>query len=156
MALIEFSRHVSAPLDRVFSVFTDVANCKERLSGVQDIEMLTEGPACEGTRWRETRVMFGREWSEELWISEFIPNESYTVSCHSCGSEHRSVFTFAADGDGTLVKFSMDCYQLTLFAKVMKVLMKPFEGRMKKAMKEMLETDIEELKAVAEASGGES
>ena len=47
-----------------------------RTLGIPDItalEMLSEGPFGEGTRWRETRVMFKKEAVEEMWVTGFPP-----------------------------------------------------------------------------------
>ena len=54
---IDLERLVQARVERVWEVLTDVAHADQTLSGV---ELITEGPYRVGTRWRETRRMFGK------------------------------------------------------------------------------------------------
>lgn len=151
MAMMEIQRTVDAPLERTFATLTDIQNAEPNLSGVTKIEMLSEGPTGVDTRWKETRVMFGRDCTEELWISEFEPDRSYTVMSHSCGAEYKSRFDFTPNGDGTNVTFTLDCRPLGFIAKVMMTLMKPFTGKLMKSMEDAIAKDIDELKAIAEA-----
>lgn len=152
MAMMEISRQINAPAERVFSVFSDIQNSEQHLSGVTKIEMLSDGPPAVGTRWRETRVMFGRDCTEELWISDFEPNGSFTVMSHSCGAEYKSRFDFAPKGDTTDVTFTVECRPLGFIAKVMMTLMKPFTGKLMKSMEDAVAQDIDDLQAVAEAA----
>ena len=64
MADITVSTHVYAPLERVFEVYTQIDKAAERIPGITDLEVLSEGPFGEGTRWRETRVMFKKKATE--------------------------------------------------------------------------------------------
>lgn len=57
----------SAP-DRVFEVFSDLEAVGDRLSAVEEIELLTDGPIGVGTRWKETRELMGRSATEEMEI----------------------------------------------------------------------------------------
>lgn len=152
MAMMEITRHVNASVDRVFELCTDIPGAEQRLSGITRIEMLTDGPIGVGTRWKETRVMFGRDCTEELWISDFEPGRSYTVTSHSCGAEYKSTFTFEPEDEGTRVKFELDCRPLGFVAKVMMAVMKPFTGKLMKSMEEHIARDIDELKAAAESA----
>ena len=65
-ASFTLSRHVETPVDRVFEVFSDIPRSHEMVDQIVRIEMLTDGPVGVGTRWRETRMMFKREATEEL------------------------------------------------------------------------------------------
>lgn len=152
MAMLEIQKTIEASPERVFEVFTDIQNAGQSLSGVTKIEMLSDGPTAVGTRWKETRVMFGRDCTEELWISDFEPNSSFTVMSHTCGAEYKSRFDFAPSGTATEVTFTVDCRPLGFVARVMMTLMKPFTGKMMKSMEEAVAKDIDELKAVAEAA----
>lgn len=152
MAMITLTQKIEAAPDRVFDVYTDLAAAADRLSGVLRIEILSDGEVGVGTRWKETRIMMGRECTEELVIGEFEPNRHYTVECFSCGSRIESRFDFEPDGDGTLMTFNMDSEAQSFFAKVMTVLMTPFMGKMTRSMQSCMETDFAELKAVAEAT----
>lgn len=47
---VRLHHHVNAPLDVVWSIITDIPNAARSLSGVDAVEMLTEGPYRPGTR----------------------------------------------------------------------------------------------------------
>ena len=51
---------VAAPVERVFEVFTDLEHSAERVSNIQEIEVLTTGGFELGTRWLETREVLGQ------------------------------------------------------------------------------------------------
>lgn len=77
---LRVSRPVAAPVASVWEVITDLAATPEVLSGVEKVERLDEGEGFDvGTRWRETRRMFGKEATEEMEVTEVVPGRSYTV-----------------------------------------------------------------------------
>jgi len=49
---------------------TDLEGSAERLSGVNEAEILERPEFGLGTRWRETRTMFGKEATEEMVVTE--------------------------------------------------------------------------------------
>ncbi len=149
MSKIQTSTHVAAPVDRVFEAWCDFEKAAERVQGIARIEMLTEGPVRVGTRFRETRVMFGREATEEMEVTALVPNERMTVSAFSCGAEFDSHFHFHPDGSGTRVDLELQTRPVTLWAKITSPLGRLMMGSMKK----MIQADMDQLKAVCEQSG---
>jgi hypothetical protein len=99
-----------------------------------------------GTRFRETRVMFGRESTEEMEITEFEPGRKYTVEANSCGAHFQSIFNFSPDGNSTNIDVEINSRPLTFFAK----LMSPLGFLMAGSMKKMIRADIDQLKAYCE------
>ncbi|MBL1216338.1 MAG: SRPBCC family protein [Planctomycetes bacterium] len=151
MAAFTVELDVHAPPDRVFAVFSDFRNLAKNIAGVQRAEVLTEGEIGAGTRFRETRIMFKKEATEEMEITEWDPPRSYVVECDSCGAHYRSEFRFeplpVSDGPGgTKVVLSFTCKPLTFAAKLMSPLGIVFACSIKKAML----ADMEDLKKVAE------
>ncbi len=147
MSSFTLSQRVKAPVDRVFDVFSDIPRAHEMVDQIVRIEMLTDGPVDVGTRWRETRLMFKREATEEMWVTAFDAGRSYTVGCESCGCTYECTWRFAPDGDATLVEFEMSSQPVTFFAKVMS----PLGRLMMPMMKKCFEKDFQALKTVAEA-----
>ena len=89
---ITLSRIIEAPPARVWQVLTDLDHAAETLSGVLRVEVLTDGPYALGTRWRETRKMFGREASEELWVADNDPLRRTQVRASSGGVDYVTEF----------------------------------------------------------------
>ena len=52
------------PLDDAFAFVSDFANAPKRIKSILRVNVLTPGPVGVGTRFTETRVMFGREATE--------------------------------------------------------------------------------------------
>lgn len=147
MTMLSVTRHARAPLERVFARASDIENAPEMIPAIRKIEMLTPGPVRVGTRFRETRVVFGREHTETLEVTGFDPPRSYTVGCESCGCRYESRFSFRPKDGGTDVEMTFEATPLTFFAKVMGVLMRP----MTKKMAEHCAKDLDSIVAAAEA-----
>lgn len=143
---LNLSETVNAPIDRVFDLFADFPNASERIDGIERIEMMTEGPVDKGTRFRETRIMFGKETTEEMEVTRFVPNESYLVEAESCGAHFQSEYRFTSKGDSTLVEMEMTSHPVSLFAKLMSPLGFLMAGTMKKCMLD----DMQQLKKYCE------
>lgn len=142
---------VQAPLEVTFDVFSDLNNAAKNVESIESLEILGGGPVGKGTRFRETRIMFGKEATEEMEISAYDPPSSYTVTGYSCGVEFNTTYRFAEAGDATKVTMTMVSRNKSLFAKVIGPLM---GAVMKKSMTKMMATDHGQLKAAAEARAG--
>ena len=149
MASFKLTRRVEAPIDAVFDIFSDIPRADEMIDDIIKVEMLTDGPVGVGTRWRETRVMFKREATEEMWVTAYERGKSYTVGCESCGCAYESTWRFESEGDATQVEFEMGYRALTFFAK----LMSPLGRLMMPMMKKCFEKDFQALKTLAESGG---
>jgi hypothetical protein len=108
--------------------------------------MLTPGPVGVGTRFRETRVMFGRDSSEEMTVTAFDPPHSCTLEAYTCGAQFISEHRFKPDGAGTLLELSIRTEPRTLLAK----LASPLGVLMTGPMKKMILADMEDLKVAVE------
>lgn len=142
------TRRIDAPVERVYAVFTDIESAADNIAGITRLEVLTDGPIGVGTRFRETRLMFKKEATEEFEISEFQPNASYTVTATTCGALWTTTFRFEPDGDGTRVDVEMVITPLTFFAKLMSPLSKLMSGPMLKC----LSADLDDLQRLAEGN----
>lgn len=100
MPTVTASRTITAPLERVWHVFTDLASSAQHLDAVERVEVLTDGPFAVGTTWRETRKMFGRTETEEMRVTELEDRVGYTVAATSMGTTYASRFDFTEDTSG--------------------------------------------------------
>lgn len=55
------SQHVNASRENVWSVISDIPGSASTLSGVKAIQMLSEGPYGQGTRWKELGMSVTRK-----------------------------------------------------------------------------------------------
>lgn len=96
-------RRVAAPPDRVWRILTNLAGAADTLSGVSKAEVLTPGPFGVGTRWRETRTMFGKQATEEMTVTACEPPHRYVAEANSHGMHYVSEFSVAPDLDDTTI-----------------------------------------------------
>lgn len=151
MPMFESRVRVEAPVDRVFEVFSNVREAPKHIKGITALEVLTDGPIGKGTRFRESRVMFGKTATETLEFTEFQRSHAYTVGCTSCGVDYATRFAFTPTGSAaTDVTMTTTAHPVTLAAKIMSPLMGLM---MKGAMKKALDADLHAMKAAAERGG---
>ncbi|MEF9883321.1 SRPBCC family protein [Streptomyces sp. P9-A4] len=93
-------RRVAASPGRVWESITDLPEMPRVLSGVEKVEVLTEGGFGVGTRWRETRRMLGKEATEEMTVTESEPPDRYVTVADSHGMRYVSELTLTPDGTG--------------------------------------------------------
>lgn len=148
MPRFETSTHIDASPQRVFDQITDLASAPQRISAIKRLEVLTDGPMGPGTRWRETRVMFGREATEEMEITEFRPGESYTSEAASCGCLYRCTLAVAPEGSGSRLMASFEATPMTFVARLMGALTMPL---MRKAVVKAFDQDLAGIKASVES-----
>lgn len=143
---ITITKHIAAPPERVFARMTDLRKAPEFISKIKRLEVMTEGPIRVGTRFRETRVMFGREATEEMEVTELDPPNGYALGCESHGCRYRIEFRLTPSGDGTEVQMRFEAVPLTLVAKVLCVLFRP----MMKSMTKECAKDLDDIAAAVE------
>jgi carbon monoxide dehydrogenase subunit G len=143
-------REIAASPARVWAIITDLDRYPTILSGVERVERLDERAGFEvGTRWRETRVMFGREATEEMEVAAIDAGRSYTVTADGGGTNYRSVLrvepmgerhcrlsmSFAAAPSGTAGRLAAATI-----------------GRLfQRATRKMLQRDLDDIAAYADA-----
>ncbi len=139
---------IEAPVERVFELFTDLNRAAQRIAAVKRIERLTDGPFAVGTRFREMRIMFGREETQEMVVTAFDPLHRYVVECLAHGAHYFTTFTFEPAGQATVVTLDFRARTLTLAARIMAgATFWMMQGTVRRAV----EQDMEDLKAAAEA-----
>ncbi len=146
MARFSVAKYVDAPPSLVFALFTDFEHAPERVTGITHLELLTPSPVGVGTRFRESRRLFGHEATEEMEVTAFEPGRQYDVRSRSAGTEYRSTFRFTPEGPGTRVEVDFESEPLSLAAKIAA----PFTRSMTGTMKKGIVHDIEDLKRQAE------
>ncbi len=149
MQPITASKHVSAPPETIWEVMTDFESAADRIHAIVSLEVLTDGPVGLGTRFRETRIMFKKEATEEMEITVWDPPNSYTTEADGCGCHYTTMITCEGAGDGTTVTMSMSIVPLTTFGKIMGALM---GWMMKGAGVKAFAKDLDDLKVFVESS----
>lgn len=137
---------ISASQDRVFDVFTDFERAPERVRAIKRLELLTDGPAAEGTTWRETRQMFGRVETLRMKIAAMQRPHNYTITCKAHGGEYATDFQFATVENGTRVTMVFRFQPRSRMAKLMSPMSRMLSGTIRKFLKQ----DLQDLKNACE------
>ena len=81
------SEWVARPPKEVFDFIAASENAPKIVQSVISMVKLTEGPPRVGARYRETRLMNGKEQQAELEIVEFEPARKYAMQNVTSGIE---------------------------------------------------------------------
>jgi hypothetical protein len=103
MAGFNMSEWVARPPKVVFDFITASDNAPKIVSSVTSMVKLTEGPVRLGTRYRETRLMHGKEQQAELEIVEFEPTRKYAMQNVTEGIETVYRYNFLPEREGTRI-----------------------------------------------------
>lgn len=155
MTRLVVTETIAAPPDWVFALATDLAGAADRIDGIESLEVLTGGAFGVGTRWRETRQMFGKPSTEEMEVTAFEPDRYYTTEAASHGCRYVSRFMCEPIGDSTRASLFFEGHPATLGARVMVILMAPLNWLMRRQVRRLLAEDLAGLRRAAEARDGE-
>ena len=147
MVVVRVTERIAAPPAEVFRRISDFANAPQTVRGIKRVEMLTDGPVGVGTRFRETRVMFGREASETMEVVAFDAPRSYTLRASAQGFVYASTMTVTPAGAGAEVEMTFEARPQTFFAKVMGIVFAPLLKSCRKAIVQ----DLHDVKTAMEA-----
>ena len=144
------TQHINASPEKVWAVLSDIPGSAGTLSGINAIQMLSEGPYGEGTRWKETRTMMGRQETVEMWVSQADPPRSTTVKALQSGADYTTRFNLAERDGGTdlTLTFGAEVLKPTLVSKVAMALF----GKIGMSItRKALSKDLAEIAAKAES-----
>jgi carbon monoxide dehydrogenase subunit G len=139
-------RTIHAPIGLVFKTLADINQFSKAIAHIVKVEFLSEQKFGIGTRFRETRLMKGREAATELEVTEYVENERVRLVADSHGTVWDSVFVVASAGKRTELTLTMDANAYKLLPKLMYPMIK---GMVRKA----IERDMDSVKTFCEANG---
>lgn len=150
MSSLLVEQHVVAEPGRVWEVVTDVDSWASVISGIKTVERLDDSSEFGvGTTWRETRVIFGKEATEEMTVTGVEAGRCYTVEAESHGANYTSVITLAPRDGGTDLSMTFSTIPTSYLATVLsKTLGKIFEGSTRKSLAQ----DLRDIATAAETS----
>jgi len=148
MSKLTAEQHVNAAPEQVWGVVSDLDSWAAVVSGIKTVQRLDGSPEFGvGTSWRETRVMFGKESTEDMTVSKVDPGRSYTVEAESHGAHYTSVITLAPSDSGTYLTMTFTATTTSTLAAILsKTIGKLFEGSTRKALAQ----DLQDIATAAE------
>ena len=143
MSQFRVTRTINAPPDRVFETISDINNYSKAVPHILKAEILSDVKSGVGTRFRETRLMDGKEATTELEVTEYAKNDRIRIVADSHGTIWDSLFTVKPSQGQTELTLTMDATANTLTAKL---LTKMIGGMIQKG----LEKDMDCVKTYCE------
>ncbi len=109
MAGFEMSERIACSPTEVFDFITASENAPRVVPSVKGMVKLTEGLVGVGTRYRETRLMNGKEAHAELEVVEYEPGRRYAVKNLTEGIETVYRYTFHPEPEGGGTRVDLIC-----------------------------------------------
>lgn len=140
---------IEKPLEDVWKAIIDFKNCANFIESIVKLEIIDEPKdTLIGFKWKETRVMFGKEATETMWITDYIENDFYQTKAESHGSIYISRLSVESVGKHTKLTMSFSGEAQTPFTKILSFCMSfLIKGTMKKA----LIKDLDDIKKHVES-----
>ncbi|HRH37823.1 MAG TPA: SRPBCC family protein [Flavobacteriales bacterium] len=140
--IVEASITINASMAAVWAATTDVANFAQVLSGVEKIEIVErQATGLAGLKWKETRMLFGKEATVEKWITEAKENEYYRTRAEQDGFVFITTNRVSESGGVVTLKGIHETQPQGFASKLKALPMVFFKGVIKKAIMQDL-TDI--------------
>lgn len=143
MINIRVHRSIAAPLDRVFQTVSNIERYAEAIPRIENFNFLSAKRTGIGTRFRETRVVKGREHVTEREITEFVPNESVRFVADRHGTVWDSTYRVSRASGATQLELTTQASAHKLLPWLVNPLRKFFYRR-------ALEAEMTALKAYCE------
>ena len=138
---ISVSESIDVPLTEVFGLVSNpLLMSKAFPDSVKKMEVLSEHQLGVGARFRETRLLHGREDVVEIETVEYVENEKVLSVAETGGSLWYTGFAVAPAGIGTVLTVSMEAKASSLVARIANFFMKPW----------LKKRGVEELKKIKE------
>lgn len=148
---VRVQRDIIAEPPEVWMVLTDLDRYPKVLTSVDAVERL-EGVGFEvGTRWRETRRMYGKVATEELWVADIDPGRRVVVHTEAKGTVYEAVYEVLPSSLGTrlVITYGAETSKASAGQRLALAVMGPLGS---KAVKASLEQDLVDFAAAVESS----
>jgi len=102
------SINIERPVEDVWKAIIDFENCSNYIESIIKLDIVNQPKdILIGFKWKETRVMFGKEATETMWITDYTENEYYQTRAESHdGSIYTSRLFIMPVGEDTRLTMS--------------------------------------------------
>ena len=148
MSSVNVTQNTAADPDAVWSIVVGMDRWVETIEAIEMVERLDDGAEFGlGTKWRETRTMFGKKATEEMEITEFEAGVRYATFAESHGSKYYSEMRVDPTDTGCRLSMNFRGEPQTLLTKIADATIgRLFMGATRKA----LAKDLADIAAAAE------
>jgi uncharacterized protein YndB with AHSA1/START domain len=144
MATIRIVRTIHAPIAVVFKTVADPTNFALAISGVTNTEFLSSMNSGLGTRFRQSRVVNGKEMTMDFDVIDYVENERVRIVNEIHGTRWDSVINLAPSSASTTLTMRMDTTTRPLVPRLLMPLM------LRLFIRKGVEKDFDAVKAFCE------
>ena len=113
-------REINAAASKVFDTVANIENFRRAVPDIVDVEFLSEQRAGLGTRFRETRMMRGKQASTTLEVTEFQQDQVIRLVSDEGKTVWDTVFQVTPLGAGQAqLEMNMDCRPYSMLSKLL-------------------------------------
>lgn len=143
-------RDIGASRKRIWDTITDIEHFPDILSGVERVERLDDGNRFDvGTRWEETRAMFGKEATEQMEVSSLEPGTAYSTTAEHGATTYTSTLRLDVL-DAEQCRLTMT-FGAEATGAVGRLLAATVGRAFQSATRKMLQRDLDDIAVVAES-----
>lgn len=147
--IVEAQVTIDGPRTAIWAAMTNIENTAEIISGIEKIEVV-ERPANGLVRlkWRETRMLFGKQATVEKWITEAKEDAFYTTRAEDGGFVFLTTNRISEGSGGITLTGIHETKPQGFAARLKSLPMVFFKGMIKKAIVQ----DLNDIKSAVEHS----
>lgn len=148
--IISVTEIIRAQPALAFATAADIKSWPSIMSAIESVEVLTRDPVGAGTRFRETRRIYGSRATEDMTISEFEPPTRFVLTAFSHGTRYRATHEFKSQGLATELTLTFSGRPITRMAHILT----PFAYLFAPVLRRQLVADLRDLKQAIETRAG--
>lgn len=145
---VTVSGEIKAPRERVWQHIIDIDRWAETISGIISVDIL-ERPAdgIIGLKWREERMMFGKNAFETMWITAAEPGHWYETAAENHGAIYNTRVSVDESNGNSILTMQFSVRPVTFAARLMSLMSFMFNGTIRK----MLDKDLQDIRHALES-----
>jgi len=137
---------VAAPPEILFATVADFAHWTSFVRAIERVDIISDGADRVGTRFRETRIMFGRSATEEMTVTVLEPPRRMQLSAENHGTRYLATHEIVPEAGGARLVLAFEGVPVSVAARLFSFLARLFAG----ALRKQLLSDLADVKAEAE------
>jgi hypothetical protein len=151
--IVEAQVTINGSKAAIWAVITNIENASNTIGSIQKVEVLEKPEhGLVGFKWRETRTLFGKTATEEMWITDAAQNEFYKTRAESHGFIYTCTLSISAHNGSSSLTMTHDSRPQGFVAKLLSF---PMGLLFKGIMKKVLLQDLNDIRVAVEHQGGE-
>jgi carbon monoxide dehydrogenase subunit G len=99
---------IDCPINEVFDFISDLRNGPKMNEDILSVEKLTEGPIGVGSKFKETKVIRGRNAEAMIEVVQFEANKAFSAQSEVNGLKVTYHYQLSEGNTGTIVKFQCE------------------------------------------------